>query len=87
PCIYNKRRDVLTSLLVTATVRVVVIHIFFYKTHPFASDGDEEWGFCYLFLKTYAEASRTMAFTNSFRNSNKKSIGILPPFLPNGKKG
>ncbi len=28
--------------------------------------------------KTYAETSRTMAFTNSFRSSNKNSIGISP---------
>ncbi|RGP43006.1 hypothetical protein BTW32_30280 [Bacillus thuringiensis] len=38
------------SLLITATVRVVVISFIFYETQPFASDGDEDWVFCFLFL-------------------------------------
>ena len=71
-----------TSRLVTATVKVVVIMLYLFLS-PRLSFLRQSWGlllsfFCSCFFKKYAETSRTTAFAISFKSSNKNSMLYHP---------
>lgn len=89
-----KEEMLITSLLVTATVRVVVIKIYFLFRKPPLCFGRRGVVFSLFsfslskncFLKKYAEPSRIIPFAISFKSSTMNSMIITSLPSQNGKK-